>query len=232
MGVVTVKFLKDRQMANRIWYFAGMEAIQFLSYSFIDQCDNPFNKILTVLGYIHICFQPYVLHRSFHPDDNTYQRFVNKIVGRLCLMGAGMMILRWLLVYVSGPQMTGPGLCVQTEWLRGEQLCTLTGNIHLGWSIPMVDITYSPWKPSMSLHAFLMFAPFFVRGTVEAGLSGVILFLAGPGLSYLLTDNLHEQAAIWCFLSVAEMIPMYGAAKAIMFVLRKSVRLVGKCVGL
>ena len=41
-----------------VGYFALMEVIQFLQYSVIDKCDDPWNKFLTNLGYLHICFQP------------------------------------------------------------------------------------------------------------------------------------------------------------------------------
>ena len=29
-----------------------------------------------------------------------------------------------------------------TEWLRGEELCTISGKYHLAWVIPMADATY------------------------------------------------------------------------------------------
>ena len=41
-----------------IGYFAIMEILQFFQYKVINQCDNNYNKFLTNLGYIHICFQP------------------------------------------------------------------------------------------------------------------------------------------------------------------------------
>jgi hypothetical protein len=34
-----------------------MEALQFLQYMVLDQCDHWLNKVTTVLSYIHICFQ-------------------------------------------------------------------------------------------------------------------------------------------------------------------------------
>ena len=35
-----------------------MEIIQYFQYKVIDQCNNKWNKFLTQLGYLHICFQP------------------------------------------------------------------------------------------------------------------------------------------------------------------------------
>ena len=45
-----------------IGYFALMEIIQFFQYKVINQCKNDYNKFLTVIGYIHICFQPFFIN--------------------------------------------------------------------------------------------------------------------------------------------------------------------------
>jgi hypothetical protein len=42
-----------------IGYFSLMEILQYFQYKVIDKCDNKFNKLLTNIGYIHICFQPF-----------------------------------------------------------------------------------------------------------------------------------------------------------------------------
>ena len=42
-------------------YFSSMEALQAFTYSMIDQCALPSNQIATLLGYLHIVFQPFVI---------------------------------------------------------------------------------------------------------------------------------------------------------------------------
>ena len=49
-----------------IGYFALMEIIQFFQYKVINQCNNDYNKFLTNLGYIHICFQPFFFNLWFN----------------------------------------------------------------------------------------------------------------------------------------------------------------------
>ena len=39
-----------------------MEMLQGVSYWYIDQCESKTNQLLTVLGFLHICGQPYFTH--------------------------------------------------------------------------------------------------------------------------------------------------------------------------
>lgn len=67
----------------------------------------------------------------------------------------------------------------------------------------MADPTYV--IPGAAIHSFLMFAPFFAlyekKGMV---VQGCFLFLFGPYSSSFFTDNLMEQASIWCFFSILQ----------------------------
>jgi hypothetical protein len=71
----------------------------------------------------------------------------------------------------------------------------------------LADPTYV--IPGAALHSFLMFAPFFAlyekRGMV---IQGIFLFMCGPYLAGLITPNLMEQASIWCFFSIAQIVIM------------------------
>lgn len=89
--------------------------------------------------------------------------------------------------------------------MRGEKLCTFQGRLHLAWSIPLADVTYI--IPGVSLHSFLMFAPFLAMYDEKGILiQGIILFLTGPSLAGYITQNLMEQASIWCFFSISQII--------------------------
>ena len=51
-------FTKNKYAGIGIAYFALMEILQYFQYKVIDQCNNKWNKFLTQIGYLHICFQP------------------------------------------------------------------------------------------------------------------------------------------------------------------------------
>lgn len=128
-----------------------------------------------------------------------------RVIKRLCLIGGFTLFMRFVLApYLPGNAITG---YESTEWLRGEKLCTFHGKFHLAWSVPMADPTY--YIPGAAIHSFLMFAPFFAlyekKGMV---VQGVFLWMTGPFLASFITDNLMEQASIWCFFSIAQISTM------------------------
>eukprot|EP00178_Gracilaria_changii_P005250 TRINITY_DN18598_c0_g1_i1.p1 TRINITY_DN18598_c0_g1~~TRINITY_DN18598_c0_g1_i1.p1 ORF type:complete len:213 (+),score=15.11 TRINITY_DN18598_c0_g1_i1:137-775(+) len=171
------------------------------------------NQFLTILGFLHICFQPYFTH-IINSSLTKNPKFLAQydIILRMCLLGGSMLFARYLLadfqstpinsdftVWKGTPAINGSYRT--TEWLRGEELCTYNGNYHLAWSVPMYDPTY--WSPSAAIHSFLMFGPFFVmkRNMI---IQGIFLWAAGPLLASYITANLMEQASIWCFFSITQ----------------------------
>merc|ERR1712110_198829 len=166
-----------------------------------------------LLGFIHICYQPYFTH-VINSSLSRNPKFLMQydIILRLCLLGGTLLFLRYVVAEYSQMIISSDltdwmgvapavGSCRTTEWLRGEKLCTFSGRYHLAWSVPMYDPTY--WSPSAAIHSFLMFGPFFVmkRNMI---IQGSFLWAAGPFLASWITPNLMEQASIWCFFSIAQ----------------------------
>lgn len=208
---------KNFELALGVFYFFLMEFLQAVQYYFLAEslqdkmCQETVNQVLTVLGFLHICFQPYfchVINCSLTKSEKYREKYA--VVKRLCVIGGFMLFMRYPLSYV--PQLNTNGISESnpsTEWLRGETLCTFKTKsmVHLGWSVPMADPTY--YIPGAGIHSFLMFAPFFAlyekKGMV---LQGLFLFLFGPVTAAFISDNLMEQASIWCFFSIAQIVIM------------------------
>ena len=69
-----------------IGYFALMEILQFFQYKVINQCNNDYNKFLTNLGYIHICFQPVFVNLWLFAFTNKPNFiFLNKIIKKVVI---------------------------------------------------------------------------------------------------------------------------------------------------
>jgi len=197
-------------LASGVFFFFTMEFLQAIQYLFIAAdlsdpiCDTLINKVLTVLGFLHICLQPYfchVINASLTKNEKYLDRYI--VIKRLCLIGGAMLFSRYLIAGFPGYSKMDVSDFKSTEWLRGEKLCTFRGNMHLAWSVPMADPTYV--IPGAAIHSFCMFAPFFAlyekKGMV---IQGTFLFAFGPYLAAWITPNLMEQASIWCFFSIAQ----------------------------
>eukprot|EP00499_Haloplacidia_sp_CaronLabIsolate_P010271 CAMPEP_0196769850 /NCGR_PEP_ID=MMETSP1104-20130614/789_1 /TAXON_ID=33652 /ORGANISM="Cafeteria sp., Strain Caron Lab Isolate" /LENGTH=273 /DNA_ID=CAMNT_0042139953 /DNA_START=1 /DNA_END=822 /DNA_ORIENTATION=+ len=213
-----VRYTKNYALAIGVGYYCLMEILQFFQYFFIAPnlhspiCDEIMNQVLTFVGFAHIAYQPYfchVINAALTASPKYKEQY--KVVKRLCLLGGTALLSRYFLApYGSTMDMTTLEDGMQspsTEWLRGEKLCTFRGRLHLAWSVPMADPSY--YVPSAFIHFFLMFAPFLCmwekRGMVVQGL---FLFTSGPFLASILTPYLMEQASVWCFFSIMQILTM------------------------
>ena len=213
----------NRQLAAGVFFFFTMEFLQAIQYLFLATgltdpvCETMINKVLTMLGFVHICLQPYFCHvinesLCHYPSpkfsaehNNKLEKYHEqyKIIKRLCLLGGFLLWARYPMSFV--PEWSTTLSQPSTEWLRGEKLCTFKSQsmIHLGWSVPMADPTYNIM--GAGIHSFLMFAPFFAmyekKGMI---LQGLVLYLTGPFAAAMISKNLMEQASIWCFFSIAQ----------------------------
>eukprot|EP01115_Flamella_aegyptia_P001505 TRINITY_DN124988_c0_g1_i1.p1 TRINITY_DN124988_c0_g1~~TRINITY_DN124988_c0_g1_i1.p1 ORF type:complete len:230 (+),score=18.74 TRINITY_DN124988_c0_g1_i1:3-692(+) len=182
-----------------------MELLQGIQYIFIDDCDNKWNQILTYVGLLHIVCQPFfcnLIHSGIAKDEKIKQRYT--IVLRLCVLGGLWLAMRIVLGHFYGwnDDLTQNGQSF--EWVRGVNVCTFSGKYHLAWSVPMYESSYL--VPGVAIHSFLMFGPVLVIDDLFTTFSGIFLFLTGPFMASLITDNLHEQASVWCFFSISQLI--------------------------
>lgn len=214
-------------------YYGAMEVLQTLQYFVIaepdDQfsmCHNSTNQFLTFVALLHVAFQPVFCNLaiwSMHRHADLRNRLEADFVNRLCLFNAAWWIIRYVAAlysdsYAGQPSVDCPNYEMMVDGYDGSMQfdvpnlprhsCTYrspSGTGHLAWAVPMYQTTYL--MPSVSLHCFLFFAPALVsyQSKFDLRLISIILFLTGPGVvNYMITDNLGEQPAIWCVLSVVQ----------------------------
>jgi len=243
MGLAFALFVMKTNGSSNIikgvLYFVAMEILQVVQYNFIATdvdpakptlaqieaspvCQSSANRFLTVIGLLHIAFQPfYSAHLScaFVRSEVNVAQF--NLVKKFQLLGAGLIMMRFFLTYVPASTYEAMGFnpanafdknawTTSIEWLDGPALCTYAGVKHLAWSVPLAPVSY--YVPSMALHSFLMFAPFFVMDhggflvNIPNYIAGALLFATGPVVGDWLTPNKHESASIWCFFSIMQVV--------------------------
>jgi hypothetical protein len=203
--VATWLYVRYRNLAAfvGVMYFVLMEFLQYVQYLHIDQCDTQWNRTLTVLGFLHICYQPFFTHLlNGSVAKSEKRKYLFAFIRRLSLISGSFMFARYLLADESNATL-GPSQG-DVEWVRGrhaDDLCTYKGNYHLAWKLPLAEPTY--YIPSNFIHFFMMHAPFFAM-ELPNWIPGLVLYATGPLLASYITSNLHEQASIWCFFSIAQ----------------------------
>jgi len=197
--VVTVRRGEPAAIPVTLAFFAVMEALQAAGYLVIDECSLPSNKAVTALSYLHIALQPIFINafamalvaREISPRLRTFVYAASATASAVILLQLAP--FDW-----AGPCQPGNVLC-------GPQWCTISGNWHLGWQVPLNDIwgaLFGDWFarqiefPSYLLAVFVL--PLFY------GAWRLVVFhaLFGPALAWVLTDNPNEMPAIWCLFSV------------------------------
>jgi hypothetical protein len=196
VGFTVAGYLWYKKESKLLWipiaYFAIMETLQAITYFTLNGCP-PQNQILTFLSYLHIAFQPFFINAIM-----LY--FIPKTVSRkIFIFVFALAFLSSTLMLTSLYPFEWAGTCSEGEVLCGENLCAVSGDIHLAWQIPFNDL------PGIVGWGYL-FSVFILPFFYGAWKVSTYNILAGPALAQLITNNPNEWPTIWCLLSVAYII--------------------------
>ena len=193
VGIASTTYIAFKGEDPKLWvplaYFSLMELLQAVTYTVIDQCGLPLNQVLTLLGSLHIAFQPFFINAfSMHfIPDRIYQKVQPWVYGS-CFVGTILVIL---LIY----PFEWTGTCnIGHVPFCDQHLCSVSGNWHIAWGAPLNDLKW-------------LYLGYFIPAFAVPLLYGswkftVYHILVGPGLASLLTDNINEWPAVWCLMSI------------------------------
>src|SRR5260370_10819658 len=150
VGRGTTAYAAYRKEPAAIWmplgYFSLMELLQAFTYSVIDQCSLPSNQIATLLGYLHIAFQPFFMNAvSMHFIPDQARARIAPVVYTLCLASAVFMLLQ-LYPFAWACH------CDPSTPFCGTRLCSVHGNWHISWPVPTTGMCNS--FPAAISHPF------------------------------------------------------------------------------
>lgn len=203
-GFATTLYAAYKKEPTILWvclgYFSLMEALQAYTYSVINECGNPMNQMATLLGYIHIAFQPFFINAMsmyFIPREIKDRIAIPSYI--ICFIGSILMLLHLYPLPTLGHCQIGLPLC-------GETLCSVSGNWHIAWELPL-NAWYDWWMIDFTSWIHTLYLPYAVAGFLLPLLYGSWRFtlyhiLLGPLLANTLTNNPNEWPAVWCLLSI------------------------------
>lgn len=196
------------RISSCFYYFAFMEFLQFLQYLVIDECNAPINVFWTVLGWLHICFQPLFSNLAFSALDNRNnikQRDETwKFILKFCFASGFLMSLRIIIPIIyensAGKYQSFLKMCNENiEGVCGQRTCSETGNYHIKWTFKMIKPSY-PF-PGLAVHFLNMFITPIIMGQC---FGSIALFMTGPMLALFFDVSDGERASILCFFSIME----------------------------
>jgi len=200
VGVSGALYAAYRREPGALWgtllYFALMEALQAYTYTVINQCSLPSNQIATILGYLHIAFQPFFINAiSLHFLPEKISERVSKPAYALCFLSAIVMLVQLYPFNWAGACEPGRALCAQ-------RLCSVSGNWHIAWDVPANGI--GNWTDAHFLTGYFSysFVAFIVPLIYGSWRFTLYHFIMGPFMARVLTNNLNEMPAVWCLLSI------------------------------
>ncbi|WP_341366687.1 DUF5765 domain-containing protein [Yoonia sp. BS5-3] len=206
LGVGATGYLIVKGKPATLWapmgFFTVMELLQAASYPVIGQCGHPVNETLSWASFVHITFHPLafsLIYLAFLPSD-----FASRIKWPVVAVSllAGLATLSMIYPF------PGAGACDPRRMMCGENVCTYMGNLHLAWQFPLNGYGNSfrdngiLWLARDGLIAYQLVV-FYIPLLYGAWRLAAYFLVTGPLLARLLTDNVDEQPAIWCLLSVA-----------------------------
>jgi hypothetical protein len=192
VGFLGTAYAAHKREPAALWmslgYFSLMEALQAFTYSVIDQCGDHSNQVATLLGYLHIVFQPFFINAvSLHFINQRVAKKIAPAAYTLCFANAIMMLIR---VY----PFSWAGQCLPGDILCGEMLCSVHGSWHIAWMVPLNRIYDNfPWYFLVGFGLPLLY------GSWRFTLYHIV---TGPLLARMTTSNLNEWPAVWCLLSI------------------------------
>jgi len=179
-------------------YFTVMEALQAGGYLVVDQCGSHMNQSITLLSYLHIVFQPFVINAfAMELVPRPVQERVRRVAYLMCSISAVVMLMQ---LY----PFTWAGICRSGDVLCGQALCLVSGEWHIAWNIPYNDLLVPFDRMLGTSFAFPTYvATVFALPLLYGAWRFVAIHLAaGPIFAGLLTSNPNEWPAVWCLFSI------------------------------
>ncbi len=191
---------EDKALYLPLMYFSLMEILQAYTYTVINECGNPANQIATLLGYLHITFQPFFINAiSMYFIPPEVRKKIQVSVYTLCFASAIIMIIQLFPFPWAGICQIGRSMC-------STRLCSVSGNWHIAWEVPLNGIGnffwrmgFPPLRNGLFSYMFVGFALPVIYGSWRMTLYHYVM---GPMLAIMSTNNVNERPAVWCLLSI------------------------------
>jgi len=184
-------------------FFSLMEALQAYTYTVIDDCSNPGNQVATLLGYMHIAFQPFFINAvSMYFIPETVRNKILAPVYFICFVTTICLLIRiYPFDWAPACYEVQNKLILFSQFIDsfnvpfcGKKICSVSGNWHIAWEIPA--------SANLLLYNMYIVAAFIMPVCYGSWKMTIYHLVTGPFLAFLTTNNANEWPAVWCLYSI------------------------------
>jgi len=209
LGIISlIIFKNNKNLVHNLGYipiifYTIMEIVQALQYSYVNECNNPINRLLTEAAYILVLVQPLMWNYIFLKKKNKLRtKFHEGILYCaivLCIVWIIGHVIRRFDFYGSNEHLHEHDKF--SEMMQGTKTCTYKNpNEHLYWKFKINSIY------GLNANWFMYLILWFVPGLlVPEGLLSVSLLFLGALFSWLYVvyknQSKHIFPSLWCLTS-------------------------------
>ena len=191
-------FLRKTHIHLILLFYSAMELLQTIQYSYVNQCDNMINKILTEIAYVLVIVQPLIWNIFFYYNSDKYEKYIFLTAIYLCLA--------WIVVNVSARLLYKKVFIPQKPQdsaFASDKVCTRKIHSHLYWT--WTSAHFYEFNANYLMYVLLWFIPALI--SKSSFYYAIIIILSSIiGLMYGYTHNPSELfitfTAAWCFISI------------------------------
>ena len=221
-GISTIIINKyiNFKAAFAIFYFTLMQLIHYVGYTVIDDCDNKTNQLVSILNYYHICFQGpvyllgwYGVFEKFKVVKPLHLKFMPILIAMSLITSILMAARRfeWPINNIN----ERPEILENTKVndkingaLQGK-LCSKSGIKHIKFRLPLRSEPQY-YTPNLFGHFLFFFIPFLLFNNTTRIISAFTWIFGILIPTEYFNLELAEVPTVWCFLSIIQLLIMYG----------------------
>jgi len=172
-------------LAMPLGFFSLSGVLQAYAAAVANRCGLPANQLVTWLGYLHLCAQPFFINAvALHFIDRRVASRIDLYAFTLCFTGMTFML-------IQGYPFAWAGQCAPGTLMCAEQLCTLQDSWALAWLVPLTQYPEStPWYFLCAYAMPLLYGAW--RFTL-------VFFACCPALAFIIAPDMN----IWPMLSAS-----------------------------
>ena len=204
VGLWYVKDTKKRFLSLLIVFYMLMELLQTVQAYLVNDCDNPWNPLLTEVAYLFVLVQPLLWNFYFYNNSTTESGLFKAGIG---------LAIGWMVFDLAGRLLHGTmrNRTEEDSILIGDRVCTYKGSSHLYWKWTSANL--GSMTATHSMYLLIWFVPALLsvgfRSTALIIMAGA---LASAGITAYMGDVKGFTAA-WCFISIPLVALIIGLEK-------------------